>query len=284
MKTLLAAFFLMSILPSCDSRSQSAAPLSPSAPYTITDASYGSDTAQRMDVYLPAGRSAQATKSLVLIHGGSWNGGSKADFSSQIAAFRKRMPGYAIFNLEYRLANNGTVFPAQENDIRKALSFIADRAAGYDINARQLVLLGASAGGHLALLQAYKYGTPRIAAVIDFFGPTELLAMYERPWHPLVPVALQMITGTTPAGNRDLYLQSSPVSFVTPQAPPTLIFHGGKDPVVDISQSRSLAARLESAGVPHQLVVYPAERHGWYGATLTGSFDTIETFLERHVP
>jgi acetyl esterase/lipase len=284
MKTLPALILSMSILTSCDSSTQSVAPLSLSSSHTLTDLSYGADSAQRMDVYLPAGRSVQATKSLVLIHGGGWNGGSKTDFASHIAAFRKRMPHYAIFNLEYRLATNGTVFPAQENDIRAALDFIAGGAPRFGINPQQLVLVGASAGGHLALLQAYKYGSPRIAAVIDFFGPTDLLAMYEHPWHPLVPIALQMITGTTPAANRELYRRSSPLAFVTGSAPPTLILHGGQDPVVDISQSRSLAARLNSLGVPHELVVYPGERHGWYGRTLDRSFDAIETFLRTRLP
>src|SRR5947209_1554027 len=70
---------------------------------TLHDVSYGNDSAQRMDIYLPAGRSADSNKILVLIHGGGWNSGSKADFISYIDSFRKRMPDYAIFSLTYRL-------------------------------------------------------------------------------------------------------------------------------------------------------------------------------------
>jgi dipeptidyl aminopeptidase/acylaminoacyl peptidase len=145
------------------------------------------------------------------------------------------------------------------------------------------VLLGVSAGGHLALLQGYKYNDPKIAAIIDFFGPTDLVSMYKNPWHPLVPYALQMITGTTPTANAELYRQSSPINFVSSASAPTLILHGGRDHVVDVSQSKALKNKLDNAGVKNELIIYPEQRHGWYGATLSRSFDKIEEFLDANV-
>lgn len=245
--------------------------------------SYGKDTAQQMDVFLPANRTSDSTKSLILIHGGGWTSGSKADFASYIDSFRKRLPDYAFFNLNYRLYNGENRFPAQEEDVRQALQFIAGHASEYHINPGKLVLLGASAGGHLALLQAYKYQEPAIVAVIDFFGPADLLSMYRKPWHPYVPLALQMVTGTTPSANEELYRQSSPVQFISSRSAPTLIFHGGNDQMVNISQSRELKSRLDAAGVKNELVVYPSQRHGWQGATLTNSFDRVEAFLKKNV-
>jgi acetyl esterase/lipase len=207
------------------------------------------------------------------------------EFAAYIDSFRKRMPDYAIFNLSYRLVNGGNLFPTQEIDIRTAVDFIVAKSKEYHIDQDQLVLLGASAGGHLALLQAYKYNLPRIKAVIDFFGPTDLVAMYEHPWHPLVPYALKMVTGgATPVGEPNIYKESSPVNFVHTASAPTLIFHGGSDNVVDVSQSKTLQQALERAGVPQQLVIYPKERHGWQGATLSNSFDRIEAFLKQYVP
>lgn len=245
---------------------------------------YGNDKLQVMDVYLPEGRSVNGTKSLILIHGGGWNSGSKAEFSTYIDSFKTRLPDYAIFNINYRLVNGGNLFPTQEEDTKAAIDFIADHAEKYGINKNTLVLLGVSAGAHLALLQAYKYASPQVQAVIDYFGPTDLVSMYSHPWHPLVPLALQMITGTTPMQNPDLFTSSSPIEFVSSQSPPTLILHGGKDEVVDVSQSEALAQKLNAAGVPHRLTVYPAERHGrWYGKSLTDSFDQIESFLKEHV-
>ena len=244
---------------------------------------YGKDSRQVMDIYLPKDRSINHTKSLILIHGGGWNSGSKAEFITYIDSFKTRLPDYAIFNLNYRLVSGGQLFPTQEQDVKAAVDFIVDSAANFHISKDGLVLLGVSAGGHLALLQAYKNASPKIQAVIDYFGPTDLLTMYNNPWHPLVPMALQMITGTSPQLNPNLYFSSSPIQYISPQAPPTLILHGGKDEIVDVSQSKLLAEKLKAAGVPHQLKIYPSERHGrWYGKTLTSSFNHIEAFLKQH--
>lgn len=283
MKTLLSLLITMSVLVGCQGSRSATPALSNMSSYSLHDISYGKDTAQRMDVYLPAGRNMSTTKVLVLIHGGGWNGGSKSDFASYIEAFRKRIPDYAIFNINYRLVNEKQLFPAQENDVKAALDFVASKAMEYGINRNKVVLLGASAGAHLALLQAYKYPQPQVKAVIDFFGPTDLVSMYNKPWHPLVPIALQMITGAKLSENPKIYEQSSPTHFVSAQSPPTLILHGGKDNIVAPWQSKELKNALDSAGVANELIIYPNEHHGWYGTTLSKSFNEIKTFLDKEV-
>jgi acetyl esterase/lipase len=261
---------------------QSAPPvLNTEAAYTLRDVSYGSDTAQRMDVYLPARRSNGTTPVMVLVHGGGWTGGNKTDFNTYIEAFRKRMPQYAFVNINYRLVNGPVLLNAQQADVHAALEAVKAKRAEWGINSGKLVLLGASAGAHLALLEAYQRHD--VAAVIDFFGPTDLVAMHEKPWHPLVPLAVQMIIGAPLSQKRAAYEAASPISHVTPQSPATLILHGSKDPVVALSQSKELAARLDSAGVANELVVYPGAGHGWYGSTLHKSFDRLQAFLEMHV-
>jgi acetyl esterase/lipase len=284
MKSLFTILFSMTLFTSCQRNNNVANEPAYLPAKTLLNVAYGSDTLQRMDVYLPAGRSLDSTNALILIHGGGWNGGSKSEFLSYIDSFQRRMPGYAIFNLNYRLVNGGNLFPTQEIDVKAAIDFIVRQSGSWRVSADRMALLGTSAGGHLALLQAYKYNEPRIRAVVDFFGPTDLIAMYERPWHPLVPYALQMVTGTTPVQNGDLYRQSSPVNYIDRSSAPTLILHGEADPVVDISQSRLLKNKLAAAGVKHELVAYPGEGHGWRGATLTRSFDTIERFLRENMP
>ena len=283
MKMILTLLFSMSIITSCQRNEHVFAKEDLSQPKTILDLSYGKDTAQRMDIYLPANRSINSTKSIILIHGGGWNSGSKNDFATYIDSFRKRMPDYAIFNLDYRLVNGSNLFPTQEQDVKTAIDFIVENSGQYHINKNKLVLLGASAGGHLALLQGYKYNNPKVAAIIDFFGPTDLVTMFERPWHPYVPFVLQMITGTTPKQNLSLYQQSSPINYVSTHSAPTLILHGGSDNIVNVSQSKSLKAKLDKAGVKNELVIYPGKSHGWHGPTLSNSFDRIEEFLQTNV-
>lgn len=250
----------------------------------ILNVSYGTDTAQKMDVYLPANRSAANTKVVVLVHGGSWTSGNKVDLAAYIDSFKRRLPDLAIINIGYRLASSTRTFPVPEQDVNAAVAFIADNAEAWGISKANIGLLGVSAGAHLALLQAYKQSNlVRIKAVVDFFGPTDLTAMYRQPWHPLVTALLQMITGATPETNEAIYQNSSPVNFVTAQSPPTLILHGTADEVVDISQSQALKARLDAAGVPNQMLVYPGEGHGWFGPKMTHSFNQVEAFLRTHL-
>src|SRR6187399_2781088 len=164
---------------------------------TMLNVSYGTDAQQKMDVYLPANRSATTTKVIIMIHGGGWNTGDKADFNEYVDSLKKREPSYAIFNINYRLANTPDLFPVQEQDVKTAVEFINSKRQEYKISDK-FVLVGASAGAHLALLQGYKYPSPvKPKAIIDFFGPTDLVALYNNPPNPLVQPLLFAVTGST---------------------------------------------------------------------------------------
>jgi len=250
---------------------------------TMMNVSYGTNTQQKMDVYLPANRSATTTKVIIMIHGGGWSTGDKADFNEYVDSLKKREPTYAIFNINYRLANSPDIFPAQEQDVKAAIEFIYNKRAEYKISDK-FVLIGASAGGHLALLQGYKYSTPvKPKAIIDFFGPSDLISLYNNPPNPLVQPLLASVLGGTPITSNALYTQSSPINFVSSQSPATMILQGGADIVVSPSQSASLDTKLITSGVTHQYVFYPTEGHGWVGANLIDSFNKIQAFLAANV-
>jgi acetyl esterase/lipase len=246
---------------------------------------YGSDPAQKMDVYLPANRSTTSTKVMIMIHGGAWGSGDKTDFNQYVDSIKKREPGYAIFNINYRLSNGViNLFPSQENDVKAAVELIYGKRIEYKISDK-FVLLGASAGGHLALLQGYKNTSPlKVKAIIDFFGPTDMVELHNNPASPFItPADVAMIVGATPTSNPTLYQQSSPINFVTAQSVPTLILQGGVDPLVATTQSTALRNKLQTAGVTHQFVFYPTEGHGWVGASLTDSFNKVQEFLQANV-
>ncbi len=251
---------------------------------SLTNIAYGSDTKQKLDIYLPAERNAANTKLLVLIHGGGWNEGDKADFNLFITELQRRLPDYAIANINYRLFNNNqNKFPTQENDVKAAIDFLINKSVEYKIS-KKLALLGASAGAHLSLLQAYKYSDPvPIKAVISFFGPTELISLYNNPPGPTIPLLLSLVTGGTPLTIPSLYEQSSPYNFVTNTSCPTLVLQGGNDPLIPASQSVLLINQLTAKGVFNQYVYYPNEGHGWTGPNLDDSFNKIETFLKQQL-
>ncbi len=282
---LLALLLSMSIFTACQ-RTEGSVPVNhtPSLPAkTYLNVSYGKDSLQKMDVYLPANRT-DSTKVLVLIHGGGWMGGDKSEFAAAIPALQEKLPQYAIFNINYRLANQLTNhFPTQENDVQAALQFITGKAGEYQTS-KEVVLLGASAGAHLALLQAYKHTDPVVPrAIISFFGPTDMAEIYNRQSNAYYKMGLQLLIGGTPDTKPAVFKQASPINFVSKQSPPTLLLHGGADGLVPLSHSKELKKKLESVHVPAELVVYPKEGHGWYGANLTDSYNRVEQFLNTHV-
>ena len=256
--------------------------LDPAVASTLANIAYGTDPKQKMDIYLPAGRSADTTKLLILVHGGGWNEGDKADFADAVNYLKTLLPGYAIININYRLAANGqNLFPTQENDVKAAADFIYNKRSEYKISDKW-VFLGASAGGHLAMLQSYKYNSPvKPKAVISFFGPSELVSLYNSS--ALIGFALAGVIGATPSTNPGIYQQSSPYNFITAQSPPTLLLHGGVDPIVPPTQSTMVRDKLQSLGVPNQYVFYPNDGHGWTGTDLIDSFDKIAAFIKLYV-
>jgi len=269
----------------CQKENDSDVPSSVPAQTTLNVAYATTDPAQIMDIYLPADRSTTSTKVIILIHGGAWSTGDKSDFTEYVDSLKRRLPGYAVFNINYRLSTGtANLFPTQENDVKAAIEFIYSKKAEYLISDK-FVLLGGSAGGHLALLQGYKQTSPvKVKALVDFFGPTDMVDMYNNPASPFVsaPMIAQVV-GATPASNPSLYQESSPINYVTAQSPPTIILHGGIDPLVSPSQSVALKTKLQAMGVAHQYIFYPTETHGWTGSTMTDSFDKIQVFLATHV-
>ncbi|MEI9944727.1 MAG: prolyl oligopeptidase family serine peptidase [Chitinophagaceae bacterium] len=128
----------------------------------------------------------------------------------------------------------------------------------------------------------YKYNTPvKPKAVVSFFGPTDLTALFNT--NILAALILAQVVGTLPAANATLYQQSSPSTFVTTSTPPTLLLHAGADPLVPPAQATLLQTLLNNAGVTNQYVFYPSEGHGWTGANLDDSFVKIAAFLNAHV-
>ncbi len=261
---------------------------------TILNVSYGSDVAQKMDVYLPASRNAATTKFIVMIHGGGWREGDKADLQNFaginfVDTLKKRLPDYAIFNINYRLSTGAlNIFPAQELDVKAALQFIFDKSAEYAVSAKY-VLIGASAGAHLSMLQGYKYNTPvKPKAIISFFGPSDLTEMYNNPVNGVTAIStiIALTIGKTPQQDPLIYFNSSPINFITNTSPPTLLLHGSADPLVNPSQSLAVKNKLSAAGVVNQYILYAGKGHGddWGNAIYFDAFNNIQTFLAANNP
>jgi acetyl esterase/lipase len=248
----------------------------------MLNVAYGTDSLQKMDIYLPAGRSATTTKVLAVVHGGSWNSGDKKDLQFVVDSLQKYLPDYAIFNINYRLATatGGNVFPTQENDVKAALKFIYDNRSAYACNTDKAAILGQSAGGQIAMLAAYNNNTSvKFKAVVNISGVANIadLMAYFTAVDPNTALKLAILLGGTPASNPAGYAAASPITFITAQSPATIIFHGTTDVVVPFTQSSSLAAALNVKGVKNTFVTFQGVGHDFLVSPLAVASTLLNT-------
>lgn len=220
-----------------------------------------------LDVYRPPQEGKYPA--IVIIHGGAWQGGSprdNAEFSRYMAA-----RGYVVWAITYRYAPQSK-FPAQIEDVQRALSYMQTHALEYDTDLTRVALMGRSAGAHLAMLAAYdnpKPNTPPIRAVVNYYGPVDLTAGYYDVPNP-DPINSRAILldflGGTPDQVGELYKAASPITYVNRHVdrstqnglpptglrqsplPPSLLIYGGKDHIVMAKFGKALAQRIVDSG------------------------------------
>lgn len=224
---------------------------------------------------------------VVFVHGGTWmHGGKYAGTPGQARAFRKA--GYAYATVNYRLLRHG---PPQEaaRDIAEAVAFLRREAKGCGLDPDRIVLMGHSAGAHLAALVALDEsylegaGVPpeavRAVVLLDAYGLD--IALHVRQTGD--PVYARVF-GPDPEG----WTAMSPVSHAAPgRRPPPVILHVDGDNSETPGQARTLEQALRAAG--GEVEVFDAEGEGHnslnYGFGAPGDETTRRTldFLARQV-
>ncbi len=242
----LAAAVVAGWLASLPARSSAA-----DAPYVvIRDVVYASDESGplRADIYQPVGEGP--FPAVLCIHGGAWFSGDK----SFAAAIAQTVVGqnYVAVAVNYRLAPRHK-FPTQIEDCRKALDWVRKHAAGYKIDPERLAAWGYSAGGHLAALLGTDGG--RLRAVVVGGAPCDFRNV--PPDSPRLAFWLGGTRGEFPAA----YEAASPAAFVSPDDPPMFFYHGGRDPLVDVSESTAMQRLLKGSRVAVQVYVLPEAGH-----------------------
>lgn len=253
----------------------------------ILDTAYGAAPAQKMDIYLPAGRTT-ATKLIILIHGGGWESGDKGDMNYYKNLLRAKWPEAAIANINYRLASNAANIHYNEimNDISAAVNFMVSNKAGF-VTSDSLLMVGASAGAHLAMLYTYKYNTNNyVRAVADYFGPAVLDDWsWYNSFNIWVGKAVKDVLSQYNNSLWDvpLYQSNSPYSQVTASSKPTIIFHGTIDVIVPLYQSQWLNAKLNTLAVPHEYYEYFLDGHGFNPTNTDDAMNKTVAFFKSHL-
>lgn len=231
---------------------------------------------EKLDLYLPANRPAQArSPAVVIIHGGGWTGGDKAAAREFNLGTTLAKAGYVCASVEY-LKEGPNRWPTNLHDCKNAVRFLRHSAEKYQVDAGHIGVIGGSAGGHLALMVAYTAGHPelsprepypgvsdRVQACVDMYGITDLLTRQttDPTGKPTGRLRNSTLFSDTREANPEKWKLASPVSHVTAQSPPTLILHGLADTTVDRDQSSELARVLAEHGVEHQLLLLPDVGH-----------------------
>jgi acetyl esterase/lipase len=261
-------------------------PLDPQAEAVLTDVAYGPHARQKMDLYLPKGRTA-STKLIVYLHGGGWFQGDKGEIRDAAIFFQQQ--GFAFLAFNYRLTRtpDNFVHPAQMQDLTLALDLVRDQAAQWGIADQRVVLFGGSAGGHLALLYAYAHDPARrVKAVISVAGPTDLTdpdLNRRQIGGSSVGGMIESLMGVPLATNRPAWQAASPLARLGSGACPTLLIHGTADEVVPFAQSHRVHERLQQLGVPTQLIPLPGVGHDLVGADWGVLTPAIIRFIDIQV-
>jgi acetyl esterase/lipase len=212
----------------------------------------------RLDRYLPPTESADRPV-IVVVHGGSWRGGDKGQSPTSTTEWSRTLAGrgFVVYDIQYRLAP-GVRHPIPLQDVQCALAYVRANARADGADPERVVLLGRSAGAHLALLAAYRGGEApcgrpaRVRGVAALYGPTDLLAAYADPGDPDLiggRAVLRDLIGGTPEDARNGFVDAMPRTWIDTAAP-TLLIHGDRDQIVSPRHSEDLAARLRNRGVP----------------------------------
>jgi acetyl esterase/lipase len=233
----------------------------------------------KLDIYKLSRYNKEKTPVIISIHGGAWYAGTKNDdIHYSVKLFNNLLQqGYAIVTIEYRLSPVAK-FPAQIQDCNDAIDFVYKKADEYNLAKDKIAVMGGSAGGHLAALigTTNNYNIPefysnqkkpafKIKAVVDFFGPTDFMAMRGNSGvveHDDPNSAEAQLIGSSPLLRPDLAKKASPTTYVCKQTPPFIIFHGDKDTVVQYSQSVIFHSYLNLAGVNNKFITVNGAGHG----------------------
>jgi acetyl esterase/lipase len=166
---------------------------------------------------------------------------------------------FVVANVEYRLAKAAPA-PAAVNDVLQAASWFHNHAARFKVDPDQILVLGESAGGELALMVAMTPASAdlgpviKIAAVINFYGIPDI---------------------TDP--DRRL----SPITYVRRGVPPVLSIYGDADPVVPYDQSVRLTKALKEAGADADLITVSTSQHGFNANEMSKLWPQIFKWLKK---
>jgi acetyl esterase/lipase len=252
---------------------------------------YGDAPSQFADLWMPSASGSHPV--VVLIHGGCWRADLPGLEMMTYAAADLRRRGVAVWNIEYRrLGEAGGGYPGTFVDVANAVDWLRKLASDKKLDLRNVVAVGHSAGGHLALWAAARRRLPKssslargnpllIKAVVSLAGIADLSAY--RAEGPLAcggPRVIDLLDGTASRGPWDVFKDTSPAEML-PIGVPQAIISGALDPIVPAAFGRAYAAKASAAGDPVQEITLSDAGHFELIDPESHAFETVRSAIAR---
>jgi acetyl esterase/lipase len=176
--------------------------------------------------------------------------------------------GFRAFVLSYRLSSNGYMLPVPLLDARRAVQMVRARARDYSINPNRIVIIGFSAGGHLAALASTQPvpGNPDAEDPIERVSSRPDYLVLGYPWIGAFSPDTTHLSYCKVFNVMDkceaMKAAYSPDLFVTKDTPPTFWYHTFSDKTVPVEQGLRFYEALVKAGVPAEAHIFAKGSHG----------------------
>jgi acetyl esterase/lipase len=249
----------------------------------IHDISYGVHESQKFDIYLPSTRKQNKT-TIFYVHGGAWYAGDKTEAIHWAKYFQEL--GYTFICLNYRLTHTKENYthPTQLNDIDSSITYVLKKSIDWDIDKERCVIMGASAGGHLALLYAYKYNNfKRIKlaiALCSILNLTDEKLLNADLGDINGETMISWYIGDTKTNKLQYLLSASPLFNISQTSVPTVFLHGKEDEIVPYQQSVAAYNQLQRWKIPSELISLDSVDHDLLSINLTKQFNQIDSFIK----
>ncbi len=241
----------------------------------------------KLDIYLP--KTGQAPFPVVIaIYGSAWFSNSSKSANFHVGLDQALLEGgFAVVNINHR-SSRDAIWPAQIQDVKAAIRYIRANAETFSLDDSFIGVTGFSSGGHLSAMAGltshtktdkingldidlegslgkFQETSSHVDAVVDFFGPSDFLTMdacVGETFHDEARSPESTLVGGALQENKDKVALANPMSYITENDPPFLIFHGNKDPMVPLCQSEQLFEKLQKEGIRSELVIVEGGGHG----------------------
>ncbi len=242
------------------------------------------NTTLKLDVWYP--NQIKPTYPLVFFaHGGGWISGFRNQPNNVSWCKFLASKGFASASIDYRLAVRSSMDHILR-DYTDALDFVKDSAERLRVDKDHIVLMGLSAGGHLALLYAAYYTFVNheakmkgIKGVSVYYCPSDLRDVFVKGQKSLFArFATMAALKGMPHRKPGLYYEYSPIEWISERMVPTLVVHGRKDMVVPHISSINLVRKLKSKNIPYKFLLHKEGGHGF--ETHLKDFQTIRILDE----